>query len=115
MKKRYALFIALFLIMVLVVFFVLAGQPNVTLTQPADGYNTTTISPVLFNCSAAASVNMDIVNITLYANWSVSGWAANESNTTAANNTAQYFNITVDREGHFVWNCYVCDKSNSLW
>jgi titin len=65
---------------------------------------------VTFNCSAWDDYNL--TNITLYGNWS-SGWHANETNTSVANNTYTIFTKNITPDGYYKWNCQACDNSGN--
>ncbi|MFA6315707.1 MAG: LamG-like jellyroll fold domain-containing protein, partial [Candidatus Paceibacterota bacterium] len=87
---------------------------NVTLNAPTSGQ--TVISPVTFTCSASGVNNL--VNITVYGNWS-GNWAANQSaNITGFTNSSSFINTLAD--GTYKYNCLVTANSstgllNSTW
>jgi len=81
--------------------------PVVNLSYPPDNYaiNSTTIT---FNCTAYDDINL--VNVTLYGNWS-GGWHANETNSSGINNTNYIFTKTIP-DGNYIWNCKACDNAS---
>lgn len=90
--------------------------PVVNLSSPADGLTYEGTGNVLFYCNV--SDDYDIVNISLYGNWS-GGWAYNDSvNVTGEPNTTYYveFDVGGIPEGTYGWNCLAYDNnSQSSW
>jgi len=81
--------------------------PEVELNSPEDYYNSSN-QTINFNCTASDDVNL--VNVTLYGNWS-GGWHANETNIIPINNSYNIFTKTIE-DGTFIWNCYACDNQS---
>ncbi|MBN1157512.1 PGF-pre-PGF domain-containing protein [Candidatus Woesearchaeota archaeon] len=119
MNKKRTTLLFLFLGVVLLATLLTADiAPVSTLNLPIDGYNTTSGSSIVFNCTAydettAGDENMSIlVNVTLYGNWTV-GWHANETNSTPANNSIHLFTKAMPSDGRYIWNCYSCDNTSN--
>ena len=81
--------------------------PVVNLSYPPNNYATNS-STITFNCSAYDDINL--VNVTLYGNWS-GGWHANETNSSGINNTYYIFTKTIP-DGNYIWNCKACDNGS---
>jgi len=81
--------------------------PNVTLNYPPNHYSSPNTT-VVFNCSATDDNNL--VNITLYGNWSLE-WHATETKTITGTNNTTTFIKTID-EGSYKWNCLAYDNSS---
>jgi hypothetical protein len=84
------------------------NYPTATLNSPVDYYNTSSNS-VIFNGTAYDDINL--INVTLYGNWS-GGWSENETNNSGINNSFYLFTETIP-EGTYVWNYYACDNATS--
>ena len=85
--------------------------PNVTLISPSNN-SVDTDGTIAFNCSATDDSNL--VNITLYGNWS-SGWHANETISIGGTSNSAVFTKSLD-EGIYAWNCLAYDDaSQSDW
>ena len=82
-------------------------DPVVNLNSPEDYYNSSS-STINFNCSAYDNYNL--TNITLYGNWTIAGWHANETNTSGINDTDYIFSKTITPDGSYIWNCLACDS-----
>lgn len=85
--------------------------PNVTLISPANN-STDEDGTVIFNCSATDDNNL--VNITLYGNWSGT-WHANETKSlTGISNSTTFTKSLID--GIYQWNCLAYDSvSQNDW
>ncbi len=79
--------------------------PTVNLTSPALNYSLT--NNIIFNCSATD--NSNLVNISLYGNWS-GGWHLNETKSLTGTSDSVAFNKTIS-DGNYVWNCLAYDNS----
>ncbi|MCP4648177.1 MAG: hypothetical protein GY852_10680, partial [bacterium] len=84
-------------------------QKNVTeitvqLNTPSNGH-LTTLTTIIFNCSAASPQQM--VNITLYGNWS-GGWHENETKPLTGTYNSTTFTKTLPL-GTYEWNCLAFD------
>ena len=88
------------------------NPPNVTLLSPANAaslYGSTNLS---FSCNVTD--DKDIVNVTLYGNWS-GGWHANQTaSLTGAPNVSVNvsFNVSVLPTGNYLWNCLAYDNDS---
>ena len=82
-------------------------SPIVTLNSPDDYANFS--STIDFNCTASDDINL--VNVSLYGNWTVSGWHLNDTNDTGINDTDYIFSKTIS-DGKYVWNCKACDNNS---
>ncbi|MCK4996802.1 PGF-pre-PGF domain-containing protein, partial [Candidatus Pacearchaeota archaeon] len=83
----------------------------VTLDAPSDNHSTSNTT-ITFNCSAMD--NLNLVNITLYGNWS-GGWHANETVNITGTSNSTTFTKTLST-GSYKWNCLAYDDdSNSDW
>jgi len=82
--------------------------PGVLQIKPSDG--STVFSPVVFNCSATD--DLDIVNISLYANFSGT-MKLNETRTfSGIDDKNVWANFTKDLpDGTYQWYCEACDSS----
>jgi hypothetical protein len=81
------------------------NPPSVTLNSPTNQYSTQN-QTIIFNCSASDDFNL--INITLYGNWS--GWHANETNSSGIN--GNYLFTKTLPEGSYTWNCKACDNNS---
>ncbi|GAI74887.1 unnamed protein product, partial [marine sediment metagenome] len=81
------------------------SPPTLTLNSPVDYYNSSSTN-IQFNCTADEDINL--VNVSLYGNWTGS-WLLNETNSTPVNNAPVIFDKTIS-DGIYVWNCYACDN-----
>ena len=80
---------------------------SVILNSPPNSTNTSNTNAT-FNCSASDDLNL--VNITLYGNWS-GGWHANETKSLTGTSNSTTFSKTL-AEGNYVWNCKAYDILN---
>ena len=89
------------------------SSSNVTTTSnsPANGYSTNNAT-IIFNCSATSNANL--INMTLYGNWTGS-WSANQTiNISGMSNSTTFTKNLTD--GNYIWNCLAYDNnSNSAW
>jgi parallel beta-helix repeat protein len=83
------------------------SSPSVTLNSPGDG-STDTDGNITFICTAHDDINL--VNVTLYGNWSGS-WVSNGTNSSPANNSPVTFDRTFGN-GSYLWNCRACDNAS---
>ena len=84
-------------------------EPTVTLNSPIENYNSSIIS-MIFNCSAYD--NFNLVNVTLYGNWT-GNFIANSTNSSGLNNSDYIFTNTIAEGYGYEWNCYACDNLNN--
>jgi hypothetical protein len=84
--------------------------PNVTLQFPSNG---TTINDNLTDMICYVSDDTDIVNVSLWGNWSGGNWVVNTTNTSGVNNANYTFNISTIQNGTFYWNCEACDSAGN--
>ena len=97
------------LLITLFAYYVVADTaPSVTLNLPVNTANLTS-NPVTFNCSATD--NEQLVNITLYGNWS-SGWHANQTNNLTGTDNSTTFQLNLSN-GIYVWNCLATDNTSN--
>ncbi|MCK5283479.1 MAG: hypothetical protein KAK00_08805, partial [Nanoarchaeota archaeon] len=92
--------------------FVLADGAEVTLTNPVDGYNSSSLD-VILNCTPIAVGEVNISNVTLWIDFS-GIFAPNGTDTSGAalNNSNVSFARTAPSDGTYVWNCYACDNNS---
>jgi hypothetical protein len=83
--------------------------PTVTLVSPSDN-SIDTDGNVIFNCSATDDKNL--INITLYGNWSGS-WVANETKSLTGISNSTIFTKNISN-GFYKWNCRVFDNSSQI-
>ena len=83
---------------------------NVTanLTSPLDNWYVN--STVMFECSASSDI--DLVNITLYHNYSGT-WEINETEQVSGLSASAQRNLTLLTAKTFAWSCYGCDTEDS--
>ena len=81
--------------------------PNVTLISPPNN-STNKDGIVTFNCSATDDSNL--VNITLYGNWS-GGWHANETKSLTGTSDSATFTKSLS-DGIYEWNCLAYDNAS---
>jgi len=84
-------------------------SPSVSLISPVNYYNSSS-TDLRFNCSV--SDDNYVQNISLYGNWSTSGWEKNETNSSSINPGNYSFDKSIE-EGNYLWNCYACDKAGN--
>jgi hypothetical protein len=82
------------------------SYPNVTILSPKNNYNSIQ-SEVTFNCSASLYYN-NLINITLYGDWS-GGWNANETVAVGGMNNYTSFVKNLS-DGKYIWNCLACSN-----
>lgn len=88
-----------------------SNSPNITLSYPGDGNSLVSTPNVTFQCNATD--DLDIVNISLYGNWSGS-WHLNQTVQVAGNGNVSYnasFNVSVP-DGIYKWNCLAYDNNS---
>ncbi|MEM2784970.1 MAG: hypothetical protein QXE93_02370, partial [Candidatus Pacearchaeota archaeon] len=73
-----------------------------------DGFCNATYIEYNFMCSAYNYE--ELYNITLYGSWN--GWHANETRSVNGQSANVTFTKTFYASGNYLWNCYVCGKSN---
>jgi len=84
-----------------------------TLNSPTNEYATSDTT-IIFNCSAeTTTAGAELVNITLYHNYTT--WHANETKSLTGTSNSTTFEKTFP-EGTYKWNCLAYDNtSNSSW
>ncbi len=82
--------------------------PNVTLNLPVDNYNSSSNS-ITFNGTVLD--NYDLVNVSLYGNWTGS-WLLNETNLSGINNVDYVFTKVIS-DGTYIWSYYTCDGTGN--
>jgi hypothetical protein len=83
-------------------------KPNVTLSYPADGFNSSG-STIVFN--ATVTDNYAILNVTLWTNFSGT-WAINSTNTSGVNGV-YWFSMANIPDGRYTWAVKACDLNNN--
>ena len=89
------------------VFILTTDAPVVTLNAPDDA-SVDTDGTVTFSCTAYDDLNL--VNVTLYGNWS--GWQANDTEGSPVNDTLVTFDDVTLSDGIYGWNCLACDNES---
>jgi len=83
--------------------------PTVNLISPINGNLTNgTSATMTFNCSAIISAGANLVNMTLFGNWS-GGWHANETKIVTGTNNSSIFSKSLPA-GTYIWNCQACNN-----
>lgn len=87
-------------------------DPTITVHALREFYNTTDYN-ITFNATASDDINL--INITLWGNWSTREWHANLTDSTGTNNTAYNFSVdlTVYGDGQYIWSFRACDNSEN--
>ncbi len=86
---------------------VIDQPPTVTLNEPGPG-NISKNTTITFNCSATDQEQL--VNISLYGNWS--GWHNNETKPLTGTDNSTTFTKTLTDNVSYLWNCYACDNAS---
>jgi len=81
--------------------------PAVILNSPEDKYNSSSNS-IMFNCSSQ-DLDGNLENMTLFGNWSSSGWKENETKSISGSYSTQTFTKNIS-EGKYKWNCKATDN-----
>jgi hypothetical protein len=82
--------------------------PIVSLVSPSNNY-LSSCRTIIFNCSATD--NIQLVNITLYGNWTGT-WRANETQTLTGTSGSKIFTKTL-LDGSYLWSCMASDTSSN--
>ncbi len=86
-------------------------RPEITLNAPVDGYNSSSYT-ITFNVIVT---DMNLSNVSLYGNWSASGWHLNETNTSGINGTYIFEkNLTAYGDGSYIWMIQAKDNATNI-
>jgi hypothetical protein len=87
-------------------------RPSVTLNSPVNYYNSSSYT-ITFNVTVTDNINLS--NVSLWGNWSASGWHLNETNTSGINATYIFIkDLTAYGDGTYTWMIEAKDNSTNI-